>query len=231
MEPDNKSVAFTAPDFPPPALIDQCVHCGFCLPTCPTYVLWGEEMDSPRGRIYLMKAGVEGRAALTGGMVRHFDRCLGCLACVTACPSGVQYAPLIEKTRAQIERHHERGPGDRLFRSLLMSLIPYPARMRVAMLPLAVVGGLVRRVGRAFTDRQLPDGPRRPQPTGETSLLKRIAAAMALSPPVDWRGLFGSIPETTSGGGRSTAPICVRLLPRSGRPRSSGCPSARIAVT
>ena len=79
------------------ALIDKCVHCGFCLPTCPTYLLWGEEMDSPRGRIYLMKAGVEGRAEMTPSFVEHFDRCLGCLACVTACPSGVQYGPLIEK--------------------------------------------------------------------------------------------------------------------------------------
>ena len=79
------------------ALIDKCVHCGFCLPTCPTYLLWGEEMDSPRGRIYLMKAGIEGRAEMTASFVEHFDRCLGCLACVTACPSGVQYAPLIEK--------------------------------------------------------------------------------------------------------------------------------------
>ena len=80
------------------------MHCGFCLPTCPTYVLWGEEMDSPRGRIYLMKAGLEGRTAMTPAFVGHFDACLGCMACVTACPSGVQYAPLIEATRAQIER-------------------------------------------------------------------------------------------------------------------------------
>ena len=90
---------FEGPDQPSRALIDKCVHCGFCLPTCPTYLLWGEEMDSPRGRIYLMKAGLEGRAEMTESFVQHFDRCLGCLACVTACPSGVQYAPLIEKSR------------------------------------------------------------------------------------------------------------------------------------
>ena len=98
--------------YPSRALIDKCVHCGFCLPTCPTYLLWGEEMDSPRGRIYLMKAGLEGRAEMTASFVQHFDRCLGCLACVTACPSGVQYAPLIEKSRVQIERQlrtPERG--------------------------------------------------------------------------------------------------------------------------
>ena len=89
------------------ALIDACVHCGFCLPTCPTYVLWNEEMDTPRGRVYLMKAGLAGRAAMTPTFVGHFDACLGCMACVTACPSGVQYGPLIERTRAQIERHYD----------------------------------------------------------------------------------------------------------------------------
>src|SRR5688572_22676971 len=120
--------AFAGSDIPSPALIDKCVHCGFCLPTCPTYLLWGEEMDSPRGRIYLMKAGVEGRTPMTPTFVRHFDQCLGCLACVTACPSGVQYGPLIEKTRAQVERHYERAAGDRLFRALLMALVPYPGR-------------------------------------------------------------------------------------------------------
>src|SRR5437763_13735372 len=93
----------------PPAadLIADCVHCGFCLPTCPTYLLWGEEMDSPRGRIYLMKQGLEGEP-LDDAMVRHFDQCLGCMACVTACPSGVQYDKLIEATRAQVERRHPR---------------------------------------------------------------------------------------------------------------------------
>ena len=79
----------------PPAseLLDKCVHCGFCLPTCPTYSLWQEEMDSPRGRIYLMQMGLAGQATLDATFVRHFDRCLGCMACVSACPSGVQYRP------------------------------------------------------------------------------------------------------------------------------------------
>ena len=84
----------------------DCVHCGFCLPTCPSYLLTGQEMDSPRGRIYMMKAGVEGRPGMTvmnDGIVGHFDTCLGCMACETACPSGVRYAPLIEETRAAIE--------------------------------------------------------------------------------------------------------------------------------
>ena len=114
--------AFDAVDPPQTALIDKCVHCGFCLPTCPTYMLWGEEMDSPRGRIYLMKAALEGRTPITPSFVQHFDACLGCMACVTACPSGVQYGPLVERTRAQIERHYERPWADRLFRAALFSL-------------------------------------------------------------------------------------------------------------
>src|SRR4051795_3296227 len=87
-------------------LIADCVHCGFCLPTCPTYVLWDEEMDSPRGRIVLMK---EGREEISAPMVTHLDRCLGCMACVTACPSGVQYDKLIEDARPQMRRNSERA--------------------------------------------------------------------------------------------------------------------------
>ena len=94
---------------PPSAdLISDCVHCGFCLSSCPTYLLWGEEMDSPRGRIHLMKQGLES-APMTPAMVSHFDACLGCMACVTACPSGVQYDRLLERTRAQVERRHPRS--------------------------------------------------------------------------------------------------------------------------
>jgi glycolate oxidase iron-sulfur subunit len=110
-------------------LIDDCVHCGFCLPTCPTYLLFGEEMDSPRGRIYLMRQGVEGEA-MTDAMVRHFDLCLGCLACVTACPSGVQYEKLIESTRQQVERRYPRTRADRLFREMIFQIFPYPGRLR-----------------------------------------------------------------------------------------------------
>ena len=115
---------FHGADLPPAALIDACVHCGFCLPSCPTYALWGEEMDSPRGRLYLMKGAVEGRLALTPTLVGHFDACLGCVACVTACPSGVQYGPLIERTRAQIEQHYPRSLGDRVFRAGLFNTLP-----------------------------------------------------------------------------------------------------------
>jgi glycolate oxidase iron-sulfur subunit len=128
-------------------LIDKCVHCGFCLPTCPSYILLGQEMDSPRGRIYMMKAGNEGRMSMNAGMVGHFDTCLGCMACETACPSGVRYAPLIEETRAAIEHHHTRPLGERIFRRLLFSLLPYPARLRLFAFPLAIVNVLRRRRG------------------------------------------------------------------------------------
>jgi glycolate oxidase iron-sulfur subunit len=121
---------------PPSAgLVADCVHCGFCLPTCPTYVLWGEEMDSPRGRIYLMNEGLEGEP-MTPAMVEHFDACLGCMACVTACPSGVQYDKLIEATRAQVERRFERPKADRALRAAIFALFPYPRRLRLMRGPL-----------------------------------------------------------------------------------------------
>lgn len=116
-------------------LADDCVHCGFCLPACPTYLLWGEEMDSPRGRIYQMEAGLAG-APLDDTMVRHMDQCLGCMACVTACPSGVQYDKLIEATRAQIDRRYRRPAADRLRRGLIFRIFPYPKRLRALRGPL-----------------------------------------------------------------------------------------------
>ena len=143
---------------PDPSLVADCVHCGFCLPTCPTYLLWGEEMDSPRGRIYLMKQIVDGEP-LDETMVRHFDQCLGCMACVTACPSGVQYDKLVEATRAHVEHRHRRTPGERAARALVFGLFPYPRRLR-ALRPMlrayqgTALGRLVRRTG--LVDRLPP---------------------------------------------------------------------------
>ena len=131
----NSTPAFDDHDPPAAELYKKCVHCGFCLPTCPTYALWGEEMDSPRGRIHLMKLAAEGKASLTENVVQHFDRCLGCMACVTSCPSGVRYDQLIEATRAQLERRHRRSPAEMLHRKLIFSLFPYPGRLRAALLP------------------------------------------------------------------------------------------------
>ena len=144
---------------PPSAeLVSDCVHCGFCLTTCPTYSLWGEEMDSPRGRIYLMKSGLEGEP-MTDSMVQHFDACLGCMACVTACPSGVQYDKLIEATRAQVERHHDRTPKDKALRAAIFALFPHPRRLRAMRGPLRVYqrSGLERLVRRSgLLDRLSP---------------------------------------------------------------------------
>ena len=137
-------------DHRPPRLdlINDCVHCGFCLSTCPTYVLWGEEADSPRGRIYLMETGLAGEP-MTDSMVQHFDRCLGCMACVTACPSGVRYDRLIEDTRAQVERRHPRTRAERLLRGAIFRLFPYPRRLRLLRGPLRAyqASGVRRRLG------------------------------------------------------------------------------------
>jgi glycolate oxidase iron-sulfur subunit len=165
MEPDTKIDA---------KLIDQCVHCGFCLPSCPTYQTWGEEMDSPRGRIYLMKALVEGKEPLTGTMVRHFDRCLGCMGCVTACPSGVKYDALIEQTRAHVEHAHPRRLADRMFRGMIFALFPYPWRLRLMM-----VGQLIyMRTGLRWLVHKL----------GLNRLLpRRVRNLEAMMPPVGVR--------------------------------------------
>ncbi|MBD1894569.1 (Fe-S)-binding protein [Coleofasciculus sp. FACHB-129] len=126
-------------DHPPnPKLIDSCVHCGFCLSTCPSYRVIGKEMDSPRGRIYLMDAINKGEISLNTATVQHFDSCLGCLACVTTCPSGVQYDKLITAMRPQIERNYSRSLPDKLYRKLIFSLFPYPNRLRVLLAPLMV---------------------------------------------------------------------------------------------
>ena len=123
---------------PDPKLIDSCVHCGFCLSTCPSYRILGKEMDSPRGRIYLMDAINEGEIALNTATVEHFDSCLGCLACVSTCPSGVQYDKLISATRHQVERNYNRSLPDKLVRQLIFSLFPNPDLLRILLFPLLV---------------------------------------------------------------------------------------------
>ena len=144
---------------PDAALVGDCVHCGFCLPTCPTYVLWGEEMDSPRGRIDLMNQGLQGDP-FSPSAVRHLDQCLGCMACVTACPSGVQYDKLIEATRAQLERRVERPRAERLMRTAIYALFPYPRRLRAMRGPLRAyqASGLGRVLARTGVLSRLPEG-------------------------------------------------------------------------
>jgi glycolate oxidase iron-sulfur subunit len=166
---------------PEPDLIDDCVHCGFCLPTCPTYLLWGEEMDSPRGRIVLMRAGHEEGAELTEQVVEHIDNCLGCMACVTACPSGVQYDLLVTDTRAQIERNFQRSPATGLLRRAIFELFPHPDRLR-AMVPAMVLG---QKLGMAKVARALERvGP-----------LQTFAAALGMAPPVTLRDAVRRMPE------------------------------------
>jgi glycolate oxidase iron-sulfur subunit len=120
------------------SIVDDCVHCGFCLESCPTYVLWAQEADSPRGRIVLIDQALDDNGVFSAEMVSHFDSCLGCMACVTACPSGVRYDRLIESTRPEIERHHERPAAERALRMLLFETLPYPRRLR-ALAPLLTV--------------------------------------------------------------------------------------------
>ncbi|MGC1528378.1 MAG: (Fe-S)-binding protein [Phormidesmis sp.] len=129
---------FDSTEPPAQSLIDACVHCGFCLPTCPSYRVLGKENDSPRGRIYLMDAINKGEAPLSPTSVKHFDSCLGCLACTTACPSGVKYDQLIASVRPQIQRNHVRPWPQKAIRQLIFALFPYPDRIRLLLAPLAL---------------------------------------------------------------------------------------------
>lgn len=115
------------------SIVRKCVHCGFCTATCPTYVTLGNELDSPRGRIYLIKDMLEQGRAADEEIVTHVDRCLSCLACTTTCPSGVDYMHLIDHTRNHIEKTYQRPLANRLTRALLAKTLPFPARMRVAL--------------------------------------------------------------------------------------------------
>ena len=130
------------------AIIRKCVHCGFCMATCPTYVLLGDELDSPRGRIYLMKEMLEGERTPTAEVVKHVDRCLSCLSCKTTCPSGVDYMRLVDHARVYIATHYRRPWLDEAFRKLLAAVLPHRERFRMA----ARLGGLARPV-RGLLDR------------------------------------------------------------------------------
>jgi len=162
-------------------VIKDCVHCGFCLPACPTYQLWAEEMDSPRGRIYLVNQILDG-AELTPAAAQHFDRCLGCMACMTACPSGVQYDQLIEAARVWTEEAALPAPGDgnrtdgsrtvrdRAARAAIFALFPYPRRLRAMIRPLRAAqrAGLDRRLARSSLPGRLSPA---------------LGAALKLAPP------------------------------------------------
>ncbi|MEO1592504.1 MAG: (Fe-S)-binding protein [Cyanobacteria bacterium J06632_22] len=173
---------FDPHDPPPQAGIDACVHCGFCLTTCPSYRVIGKETDSPRGRIYLMDAINKGEAPLSPISVSHFDSCLGCLACTTACPSGVPYDQLIGAVRAQVQRNHPRSLPEQAIRRLIFSLFPYPDRIRLLLAPLA----LYQRLGLSALLQK-------------TGLLKKVspnlAAMETLLPPVTPSCFQDNLPE------------------------------------
>jgi glycolate oxidase iron-sulfur subunit len=114
-------------------ILRTCVHCGFCTATCPTYVLLGDELDSPRGRIYLIKDMLESGDNATAGVVKHIDRCLSCLGCMTTCPSGVHYMHLVDQARAYIEKTYRRPVLERLFRALLARVLPHNRRLQWAL--------------------------------------------------------------------------------------------------
>ncbi|HEY5964810.1 MAG TPA: glycolate oxidase subunit GlcF [Xanthobacteraceae bacterium] len=153
-------------------ILRACVHCGFCTATCPTYVLLGDERDSPRGRIYLIKEMLERNRPATKDVVTHIDRCLSCLSCMTTCPSGVHYMHLVDHARAHIEETYRRPLFDRLMREFLVRVMPYPRRLRLAMLASALARPLA--------------------PVFSLFGLKPLAAALKLAP----RGVPGAMTET-----------------------------------
>jgi glycolate dehydrogenase iron-sulfur subunit len=180
-------------------LLDACTHCGFCLPTCPTYgALWQHEADSPRGRIHLMQGLLDGSVALTAGTVEHFDRCLGCMACVTACPSGVQYDRLIEQTRDYIEQDRERTPDDWLVRALVFATVPHARRLRAA-LPLARLGRRLPlpRSLRPFTELA-PPWPATGEPARVTPAQGTPRLRVGLLTGCVQRVLFGDVNQATA---------------------------------
>jgi glycolate oxidase iron-sulfur subunit len=171
--------------------IRSCVHCGICLPQCPTYRVLGEEMDSPRGRVYLMRAVAEKRLDVTDGFRRHLDLCLGCRACETACPAGVPFGALLETSRAQIERHG-RPLRERLLSSLIFAVFPYPGRLRM----LLAASRLYRRSGLSALVRA----------TGILQSFPRLAVMEGLLPDVP---AAVSLPELVTARGRSRGRVAL----------------------
>ena len=156
-------------------VIRKCVHCGFCTATCPTYVLLGDELDSPRGRIYLIKDMLENQREPSAGVVEHIDRCLSCLSCMTTCPSGVNYMHLVDHARTYIEANYRRPWPERVLRSLLAALLPYPGRFRLAL--------ALARLGRPLAPL-----------LARVRALEPVAAMLALAPGA----LPGAVPAASA---------------------------------
>jgi glycolate oxidase iron-sulfur subunit len=169
-------------------ILRACVHCGFCTATCPTYVLLGDELDSPRGRIYLIREMLEKEKPPTKEVVKHIDRCLSCLACMTTCPSGVHYMHLVDQARVRIEEQYRRPLTERWLRAVLGFVLPRPSAFRAAI----QLGRLARPFMALLSTRQSTT-------TAEPSLLRRVKAMLALSPP-------GRLPPPGPAAGRVFAP-------------------------
>jgi glycolate oxidase iron-sulfur subunit len=187
-------------------ILRACVHCGFCTATCPTYVLLGDELDSPRGRIYLIKEMLEKNAAPTEAVVKHIDRCLSCLACMTTCPSGVNYMHLVDQARVRIERDYSRPLMERMLRAVLALVLPRPELFRISL--------RLARLARPLS-KLLPDA------TGSAStpsLLRRIKAILALAP------------HELPAAGPAAGTVFAALGPRRGRVALlQGCAQAVLA--
>ena len=186
---------------------DPCVHCGFCLPTCASYLVLGTEMDSPRGRIHALKAINAGEQELDATTASHFDSCLGCFACVTACPSGMRYDQLLEATRPKLNAPELREPGQTAFRRLLFALLPYPQRLRAVLTPLRTyAGGNLQRIARRSGLLQLL-GP-------------QLQALEALLPPLSPAGFEERWPMVVPAQGDRHRRLCLGPpRPRSWRSR------------
>ncbi len=154
-------------------ILRSCVHCGFCTATCPTYLLEGDELDSPRGRIYLIKDMLETNRPAPAEVVKHIDRCLSCLSCMTTCPSGVHYMHLVDHARSYVEKTYRRPLADRALRMLLAKVLPYPKRFRLALASAAFLRPLATRVFGALPKRDSGSVP---------SLFDRLSAMLALAP-------------------------------------------------
>ena len=203
------------------SIVRKCVHCGFCTATCPTYVLLGDELDSPRGRIYLMKEMLENNRPADAETVKHIDRCLTCLSCMTTCPSGVDYMHLVDHARHHIEKTYRRPVQERLFRAQLAATLPYPARLRVMLRAGRLgkmVAGFMPSLLRPLLDL-MPTSIPRPSPVDRPQVSKaegRRVARIALMNGCAQQVLAPQINEAT-----------IRLLTRHGCEvvvaRGAGC--------
>lgn len=207
-------------------ILRKCVHCGFCTATCPTFVTLGDELDSPRGRIYLIKDMLEGDKPASKEVVKHVDRCLSCLSCMTTCPASVDYMHLVDLTRVRIDKTYQRPLADRFFRNLLAAVLPYPGRFRLALLGASLVKPVTRFLPKVMRSMMQLAPARVPNPSpvdrpqtfpAEKSKVKRVALLTGCAQQV----LDPAINEAT-----------VRLLTRHGCevviPENLGCCGALV---